>query len=142
MRVDARVIVNPAHTAGLRLVATLRDSSGNKLRRARSMLLAGNSSGRNCRCRVSQGAAYTISVQLVGKSGSAIDSGETDVYVHSAAESVVTIQKNGFLACRRRAEFPVGMYSCSHYDEMAAARFQRDAQLFHHAWRCGRSNQC
>ncbi len=123
VRVDVRVVINPAQRAGLRLKATLRDSSGKNI--AESSVDAGRGEfvGTKLRVPTAMQTAYTISVQLLDKTGKQIASGETDVHVHPAAESIVTMQKNGFLSVAGEPEFPIGMYSCSHYDEMAAAGF-------------------
>lgn len=123
VQVDARVVVNPAQRAGLKMTASLRDSSGKQIAQSAADASRGEFVETKLRVPTAQETSYTISVQLLGKSGARIDNGETDVHVHPAAESVVTMQKNGFLRVAGESQFPIGMYSCSHYDEMAAGGF-------------------
>ena len=123
VRVDARVIMNPLQRPGLRLVASLRDSSGKEIAQSAADVGRSEFAGTKLQVPTAQATAYTISVRLIGKSGGQIASGETDVHVHPAAESIVTMQPNGFLRVAGESQFPIGMYSCSHYDEMAAAQF-------------------
>ena len=87
------------------------------------MLRVGNLRGRNCACRLLSWRRIRFRCSCSEKSGAPIASGETDVHVHQAAESIVKMQPNGFLRVAGESQFPIGMYSCSHYDEMAAASF-------------------
>ncbi|MDB6058180.1 MAG: hypothetical protein JWO95_2024 [Verrucomicrobiales bacterium] len=123
IRVDARVIVNPSECAGLRLAARIVDSAGKEIAQSTVDASHGDFVGTKLRVPTATESAYTISVRLLARSGVEIANGETDVHVHAAADSIVTTQPNGFLRVAGQPEFPIGLYSCSHYDEMAGAGF-------------------
>ncbi|MGZ5543287.1 MAG: hypothetical protein ACXWIU_01325 [Limisphaerales bacterium] len=123
VRVDARVIVNPSQRSRLRLAATLRDSSGKEIAQSTGDASHGEFVGTKLRVPTATEATYTISVRLLARDGAEIANGETDVHVHPAADSVVTTDRNGFFRVAGQPEFPIGLYSCSHYDEMSEGGF-------------------
>lgn len=123
VRVDAHVVVNPSERAGLRLEATLRDASGKQITQSTTDASHGEYPGTKLRVPTSTEAVYKISVRLLARGGAEIDGGETDVHVHPAGDAIVKMQRDGFLRVAGQPEFTIGMYSCSHYDEMASAGF-------------------
>ncbi len=123
VRVDARVIVNPSQRSRLRLATTLRDSSGKQIAESTVESSHGEFVGTKLHVPTTTEATYTVSVRLLTRDGAEIANGETDVHIHPAADSVVTTDRNGFFRVAGQPEFPIGLYSCSHYDEMAAAGF-------------------
>jgi Uri superfamily endonuclease len=107
----------------LQLATSLRDASGKEIAQSTIDASRGEFVGTKLRVPTTAEAFYTISVRLLARNGAEVDSGETDVHVHPSADSIVTTQPNGFLRVAGQPEFPIGMYSCSHYDEMAPAGF-------------------
>ena len=123
VRVDARVVVNPSQRAGSKLETTLRNSAGAKMTQTSVDASRGEYVGTTLHVPTTAQAVYSISVRLLARDGSEIANGETDVRTCPTADSIVKTQPNGFLNVAGQREFPIGMYSCSHYDEMASADF-------------------
>jgi hypothetical protein len=123
IRVDAKIVVNPLQRAGLRLETVLRNASGKEIAKTSTAASGGEFVGTKLRVPTSQPDVYPVSVRLIDRAGNEVGSGDTDVHVHSNAESIVTTQRNGYLRVAGEAQFPIGLYSCSHYDEMSAGGF-------------------
>lgn len=123
VRVDARVNVNPSQRSGLRLAASLRDSSGKEIAQNNVDASAGEFVGTSLQVPTATESAFTISVQLLAQNGSQIANGETDVHVHPGSDAIVTTEPNGFLRFAGQLQFPIGLYSSARYEEMAPAGF-------------------
>jgi hypothetical protein len=105
------------------LVATLRDANGKELSKSSTDASRGEFVGTKLAVPLSTKTAYTILVQLIDAAGKTIARDDTDVKVHGPSESIVLTGPDGYLRVAGEPRFTVGMYSCSHYEEMAKAGF-------------------
>jgi hypothetical protein len=122
-RVDARVNLNPAQREGLRLTAEVVDAAGKSLQTVSTDASQGEPVGLNVRVPVAAPASFRITARLVDASGQETARATTEVAVGSAKDAEVTVGPEGFLRVAGEPNFPIGMYSCGHYEEMGKAGF-------------------
>lgn len=122
-RIDARINLNPAQRAGLRLAVELTDAAGKRIQTAMADASSGDTVGLNIRVPVSAPGQFGITARLTDSSSKEITTANTDVHVRPREESRVTIGPDGFLRIGGQPNFPIGMYSCGRYAEMAKAGF-------------------
>jgi hypothetical protein len=122
-RIDARVSVNPAHRAGLRLAVDVTDASGKQIQTATADASKGETVGVTVRVPVQAPGEFAVTARLIDLAGKEAATARSDVHVCDPGESRVTIGPDGFLRIGGLPHFPIGMYSCGRYDEMGKAGF-------------------
>lgn len=122
-RVDASVNLNPAQRAGSLLKIELVDASGTILQSASADASAGGIIGATLQVPVQAIATFRINAKLLDGTGKQIARAGTDVRVCSPEQSRVEIGPGGYLRIAGRPEFPIGLYSAAHYEEIAKAGF-------------------
>jgi hypothetical protein len=122
-RVDAAVNLNPTLRAGLKFVAELSDVTGKFLQTENVDASKGETVGLKLRVPVGAPATFTINARLVDRAGKEVASAATEIGVRPSEESRVETSANGFFRVAGKREFPIGMYSCGHFEEMGKAGF-------------------
>ncbi len=122
-RVDARINASPGQRAGATLLIELADASGKKLSSQTVSAASGAIAGANVMVPVNAAGDFTATARLRSSTGKELGSASTDIHVRPAEQSRVTTGISGFLRVAGKPEFPIGMYSCGQYEEMAAAGF-------------------
>lgn len=122
-RLDARISVNPAQRAGLRLAVEATDTAGKVLQSATAVAAKGEFVGAKLRLPVDQAGAFELGARLLDAAGKELGSARTEVKIAPRAASQVALEPNGFLRVAGQPQFVIGMYSCGRYDEMGKAGF-------------------
>jgi hypothetical protein len=122
-RVDATVNLNPAQRAGLRFTAELADSAGKALQTETVDASHGETVGVSLRVPGQVAGKFEITARLLDRAGKEVAKASTEVGVRPRDESRVVTGPDGFLRVAGKAEFPIGMYSCGHFEEMGKAGF-------------------
>ena len=122
-RIDARVNLNPAQRAGLKMRVEVADATGQTIQTEETDAAQGEFVGLNLRVPVGKPAAFEITARLIDRTGKQIATDKTEVRVASAKAASVTIGPDGFLQVGEAPHFPIGMYNCGHYEEMGRAGF-------------------
>ena len=122
-RIEARLNVPPAQRIGLRLAVELTDANGKQIQTATAEAATGDTAGLNLRVPIQAPAKFIITARLLDRAGKEIAKATTDVHVRPHAESRVQVGPDGFLRVSGQPQFPIGLYSAGHYEEMAKAGF-------------------
>jgi hypothetical protein len=122
-RVDATVNLNPAQRAGLKFVVELSDAAEKVMQTETTDASKGEIVGLKLRVPVSAPATFAINARLLDRAGKEIAKASTEVGVRPRDESRVETGSNGFFRVAGKPEFPIGMYSCGHFEEMGKAGF-------------------
>jgi hypothetical protein len=122
-RVDATVNLNPAQRTGLRFIAELTDATEKVLQTETVDASKCETVGLKLRVPVSAPGTFTINARLVDRAGKEVAKVSTEVGVRPHEESRVETGANGFFRVAGKPEFPIGMYSCGHFEEMGKAGF-------------------
>jgi hypothetical protein len=122
IRVDAQVEL-PAMIPGSRLELKLTDSSKKVIQTFTLNVISNGILGVQFKIPLQSPGVYDISAGLMGATGAPIAVATTDAHVIAGRESRVVMGPDGFLRVNGRPSFPIGMYSCSHYEEMGRAGF-------------------
>ncbi|MDO8544208.1 MAG: hypothetical protein Q7S40_27530 [Opitutaceae bacterium] len=122
-RFDARIVVNPAQRAGLRLAVVLTDTSGREIETATADASSGDIAGVRLHVPVQAAGVFALRARLLDSADRELGKGDTQVHVAPRSESEVTLGPDGYLRVAGRAHFPIGMYSCGQYETMGRAGF-------------------
>lgn len=122
-RIDAHVNVNPARLTGLKLTVEVSDATGKQIEQGMAKVSRDGSAGLNFQLPVQAPGVYDITARLVDLTGKEIATAKSDVHVVPPGEARVTLQPDGFLNVAGKTNFPIGMYSCAHYEEVGKAGF-------------------
>jgi hypothetical protein len=122
-RIDARIVMDPARRAGLKLAVTLTDTTGKALESASADAAQGDIVGVNLHVPVGSVARFGVSARLLDAAGKELANAETDVHVVAPEAARVTVEPDGYLRVAGQRQFTIGMYSASHLEEMARAGF-------------------
>ncbi len=122
-RIDAHINLSPSQRAELRLKVEVRDASGKTIQSAITEVSQGDLAGVNVRVPVNAPAAFGVTAQLVDRAGREIAAEKTEIRVSPAKASRVSIGPDGFLIVDGQPNFPIGMYSSGHEEEMGKAGF-------------------
>ena len=122
-RIDARVNINPAQRAGLRLSVEVSDAESNQVQSASTDASEGDIVGLNVRVPVAKPAAFTVAARLMDRSGKELGRARTDVRVGAGEDARVTLGPDGFLRIAGEPVFPIGLYSSGRDEEMGKAGF-------------------
>jgi hypothetical protein len=121
-RVDAQVNF-PGATTGTHLTFRIKDGANQILQTLALNVLSNGLTGGEIKVPSQSPGVFTILADLTGPGGATIASATTDVHVIASRESKVVTGPDGFLRVNGKPTFPIGMYSCSHYEEMGRAGF-------------------
>ena len=122
-RVAVRIGLDASQRQGLKVAVEVADASGKNTSQQTTTIGQSETLELNFRLPVQVQGTYWITARLIDRSGKEIDSAKTDVRVVPREEARVTLTADGFLVVGGKEQFPIGMYSCGHYDEMARAGF-------------------
>ncbi|HZM03507.1 MAG TPA: hypothetical protein VFC44_10810, partial [Candidatus Saccharimonadales bacterium] len=122
-RVDARVNLDPSKAAGLKMRLELVDSAGASLLTRQAEFSGQNAAGVDFKVPVQTPAVFLAKAQLIDSSGQSLGDSQYEIHVIPSGQSKVTTGADGFLRVNGQPNFPIGMYSCGHFEEMAAAGF-------------------
>jgi hypothetical protein len=122
-RVDAAINLSPGQNAGSMLVIQLATASGSVLQTASVDASQGGIVGTTLHVPVEATASFRINARLLNGAGKQIAKAGTDVRVCPPEQSKVEIGPDGFLRVAGQPEFPIGLYSAAHYEEIAKAGF-------------------
>ncbi len=122
-RIDAHVNVNPARLDGLKLMVEVSDAAGKQIEQGMAKVARDGSVGLNFQLPVQAPGVFDITARLLDRTGNEIATAKSDVHVVPSGEDQVTLQPDGFLNVAGKPNFPIGMYSCAHYQEMGKAGF-------------------
>ncbi len=122
-RVDARVNLSPDQRAGLKFKVNVEDASGKDIQSAASSVSTNDGVGVNVRIPVNAPGAFGVTAQLLDAAGKELASARSEIRVCAAKDARVTIATNGFLIVDGKPNFPIGMYSSGHDEEMGRAGF-------------------
>jgi hypothetical protein len=122
-RIDCGIgLTGPART-GLRLIVDLTGADGKVTQTAMADASKGEIVGCEVSVPVQQPGAFKVISRLVSGTGKELAKAETDVHVVAREESRVELGPDGFLRIKGKPNFPIGMYSAGHYEEMGKAGF-------------------
>ncbi len=121
--VDARVNVDPAQRAGLKLSVTVQDANGRVLRTVANSISQGDTTELHVSVPVSAAGVFGITARLSDGAGREIATARSDVHVIAAEEARVRVGADGFLRVGGRPEFPIGLYNSFRDEELARAGF-------------------
>jgi hypothetical protein len=122
-RIDARINLNPAQRAGLRLAATAADAAGKQIQTATADASQGDTVGLALRLPIQAPGTFEITARLLDGAGKELAQAATDVHVSPPEESTVTTGPDGFLRVVSKPNFPIGLYSSGRFEEMGKAGF-------------------
>ena len=122
-RIEARINIEPEHRAGLRFVIELSDASGKQLQTVSADASKGEIVGADLRVPNQAPATFGVRTRLLDSAGKEVADASTDVHVIQRAEATVQMGRDGYLRVAGKPEFPLGMYSAGHFDEMGKAGF-------------------
>jgi len=126
--IDARVNLDSAQRTGVKLsVTSLNVASLTSGRREEQTVEVPVSQGDTTELHlslpVSAAALFSINARLIDAAGREIGAAQSDVNVIAPEEAQVRIGQDGFLRVGGKPEFPIGLYSSSHDEELAQAGF-------------------
>ena len=122
-RVDCAVAISGKARAGSRLVLDVLRGEGSILQTSAVDASTGEVVGCNLSVPVAQTGTFKIAARLLDAGGKELARGETDLQVVPREESRVEIGPDGFLRIKEKPNFPIGMYSAGHFEEMGKAGF-------------------
>jgi hypothetical protein len=122
-RIDARVNVNPALRAGLKLVLEVSDASGKKIQQTEADASAGEFVGSTIKLPVGQPAQFSVVAELRDGAGKQLATDKTDVHLVASDDAKVSLGDDGFLRIGGQPSFPIGLYNCGRFEEMGKAGF-------------------
>ena len=122
-RIEARVNLNAAQRAGARMTVEITDSHGRQIQTGTADVSGGDLVGLNLRVPIQAPGVFDITAQLKDGAGKDIATAKTDVHVVPRDASRVQMGPDGFLRIAGKPNFPIGMYSAGHYEEMGKAGF-------------------
>ena len=122
-RVDCGIAVPRTARSGLRLVLDLAHAGGNTIQTAAVDASKADIVGGELSVPVQQPASFKITARLMDRTGKQLAKAETDVDVIARDESRVELGPDGFLRIKGQPNFPIGMYSAGHFEEMGKAGF-------------------
>ena len=122
-RVDCSIAVPRTARTGLHLVLDLAHEGGNTIQTAAVDASKSDLVGCELSVPVQQPGSFKITARLMDRSGKQLAKAETDVEVIARDESRVELGPDGLLRIKGQPNFPIGMYSAGHYEEMGKAGF-------------------
>ena len=122
-RVDARINLSPIQRSSLRLVVTATDAGGKEVQTAIADATQGDLVGLNLRLPIESPATFALTARLLDRENKEFGKAVTDVHVSPREEAIVTTGSDGFLRVGGKPQFPIGLYSSGHYEEMGKAGF-------------------
>ncbi len=123
MRVDARIVMNPKQRNGLCLAVELKDATGKTLQTETTDASEGDIVGLNLSVPVGAPGVFDVTARLLDRGGRELAKADTDIHVGPRDASQVKVGTDGFLRIGGKTHFPIGLYSCGRFDEMARAGF-------------------
>ena len=131
-RIDARINVNPAQRAGLRLAVTATDASGKQIQTATADASKGDAVGLTVRLPINAPATFEITARLLDGAGKELAQAATDVHV-SPARGIHSHHWPGRLSAhRRQTAFPDRPLQQRALRGDGQGRLHRHPQLRHH----------
>jgi hypothetical protein len=122
-RVEARVNLAPEQRSGLKFAVVLSDSRGRELQTTNAAVSQSGLAVVRLRVPVAAPAAFNLTARLLDSTGKELGTAQTDVHVAPRGLAQVVIGPDGFLRVDGKPEFPIGIYNCGRFGEMAAAGF-------------------
>jgi hypothetical protein len=122
-RVDAQVNLDPGERSGAVLNVQLFNAGGTVIQTASADASTGGIVGVDLHVPIQEIATFRVIARLVNGAGSEITKANTDVKICPKGLSDVEIGADGFLRVAGKREFPIGLYSAIHYEEIARAGF-------------------
>ncbi len=122
-RIDARVNINPTQRLGVRLKVEVTDAHGSEVQTATADVGESDLTNVTVRVPISAPAAFSVTARLVDRAGLDLAVEKSQIRVCPAQEARVTVAPNGFLIVGGKPEFPIGLYSSGHEEEMGKAGF-------------------
>ncbi len=122
-RVDARINLSPEARTDCKLQLSVSDAQGKEIQSLAVDASRGEFVGGTLTVPNDKEGAFTLQAKLIDASGKQI--AEAKGHVHVIAEMVdkISIGPDGFLRIGGNPHFPLGMYSCGQYPDMAKAGF-------------------
>jgi hypothetical protein len=122
-RLDARINLDPAQRAGLRLEVAVVESTGKEVQTTSADASKGDTVGLSVQVPVQKTADFQMNARLLNATGNELAKSSTDVHIRPRADSQVTTGRDGYLRVEGRPYFPIGLYNCGRFEEMAKAGF-------------------
>jgi hypothetical protein len=122
-RIDARLNLNPARRTGLKFNVRLSDASGQPIQSLEADPSNGDTVGLNLHVPTQKIGAFKVAAHLLDAAGHELARAENEVHVIQKETAQVTLGADDYLRVAGKPEFPIGMYNCGHYEEMAKAGF-------------------
>ena len=122
-RLDARVRLNPAQQSGAMLTFQILDANGKTMQAASVSAAQGGIVGVNLRVPVRKAATFRVAAHLLDGAGHEIAKAGTDIRVCPREEASVSLGPDGFLRVGGQPQFPIGLYSSAHYEEIGKVGF-------------------
>jgi hypothetical protein len=121
--IAARVNIEPALRAGLKLSVTILDAKGQEQQTLATAVSGGDTKELRATVPVSAAGVFGITARIIDSAGRAIATARSDVHVIAPEEAQVRLGPDGFLRVAGKSEFPIGLYNSSRDEELAGAGF-------------------